>query len=181
MGRVLWTVPMYFREVPLRPAQNRSQLARLSTSTPSSMSGLELKRSHERNLRNGVTKTPLPCSGIAALERSYREKYLFATELFFPHTLVNALSNYIFKSFTGSVRRPTCSQSFDRNFRHGSRGKNRNATRNPEKLWKIDPHRHQTGHNGTWVFRPGLGFAFDLGPRTEQGRHFGIYPGVDRR
>src|SRR2546430_9797283 len=127
-----------------------------------------------------VTKTPLPCSGIAALERSYCEKDLFATELF-SHALVNALSNYIFRAFTGRVRRPTCSQSFDSNFRHSSRGKDCNATRDPEKLRKIDPDHNKIGHNGSWLFHSGLGIAFDSGPRTEQGGHFGIYAVIDRR
>ena len=45
----------------------------------------------------------------------------------------------------------------------------------------MDPHHHEIGHNGSWLFLPGLGFAFDLGPRAEQGRHFSIYAGIDRR
>jgi len=146
------------------------------------MPGLELKATLRRGTRGGgVPKTPLPCSGIAALERSYCEKYLFAPELCFPHAVVIALSNYIFESFTSRVRRPTCSQSFGCNFRHSSCGKNRHAARNPEKLGKIEPDHHEIGHNGSWLFLPGLGFAFDFGSRAEQGRHFGIYAGIDRR
>ncbi len=174
---------MYFREVPPRPAQNRSQLARLKDySPPSDMSGLELKAMLGRGTRgSGVTKTPLPRSGIAALERSDCEEYLFATELCFPGPLVNALPYCIFKSFRGRVGRPTRSQSFNRDVRNSSRGKNRNAARNPEKLWKLQPDHHEIGHNRTWFFRTGLGFAFDPGPRTKQGRNLGIYAGLHRR